>query len=60
MKITRAFDFLYHQLENFPKADALNYKYDGTKTPTQHKVHDYAHDQLQNISNLLQEQKIQS
>lgn len=29
MKITRAFDFLYHQLENFPKADSLNYKYDG-------------------------------
>ena len=33
-------------------------KYYRTKLPTQHKVNDYAYDQLQNISNMLQEQKI--
>jgi len=29
MEIKRAFDFLYHQYEKYPKADCLGYKYDG-------------------------------
>ena len=47
----------YSKIKLKSKWDCHN-KYDRTKLPTQHKLNDYAHDQLQNISNLLQEQKI--